>query len=160
MIFLFLLTNALLGLPGPAPTAPGVNASAVFTADAPAGNETALEAVQQRRNRFVGLVKRGLFERFDDAKQEAIFKRNDPSHSVHEPGPLEDEAIASTARETLAAAYAKLGLKPRITCASGKLSITILPDDPATAASVIDAVLGLDGVQIITAALPPSLRMP
>ena len=142
------------------PTATGSKASVAFTAAAPADGGTTVEAVQQRRNQFVGLVKKGLFERFDDSKQEAVFKRNDPSPSVHEPGPLEDEAIASAARATLAAVYAKLGLKPRLTCTSGKLSITNLPDDPVMAASVIDAILGLDGVQIIGAALPPSLRMP
>ena len=171
IIFLLFLTNVLSGLQEPTsqranpvlpqvPATAGSKASSVFTADAPADHGATAEAVQQRRNQFVGLVRKGLFERFDDAKQEAVFKRNDPSHSVHEPGPLEDEAIASAARATLAALYAKLGLKPRLTCTSGKLSIDNLPDDPVTAASVFDAVLGLDGVQTVGAALPPSLRMP
>ena len=173
IIFLLLLTNVLSGLleptshaantilpRGQVPAATGSKATLVFTAEAPADHGTTVEAVQQRRNQFVGLVKKGLFERFDDAKQEAVFKRNDPSHSVHEPGPLEDEAIASAARATLAEVYARLGLKPRLTCTSGKLSIDHLPDDPVVAASVVDALLGLDGVQTVGAALPPSLRMP
>ncbi len=173
IIFLLLLTKVLPGLleptshatipimqRGQVPGTAGSKAALAFTADAPADNEAAAEAVQQRRNQFVGLVKKGLFERFDDAKQEAVFKRNDPSHSVHEPGPLEDEAIASAARAALVAVYAKIGLKPRLTCTSGKLSIDNLPDDPAVAASVVDAVLGLDGVQTVAATLPSSLRMP
>ena len=173
MTFLLLLASVLSGLPGspsglaaPAPepakkwVPAGWTASPVFTAQAPAGTGTTPEAVQQRRSQFVGFIKRGLFERFDDSRQEVIFKRNDPSHSVHEPGPLEDEAIASAAREALAADYAKLGLKARLTCTSGKLSIGSLPDDPAAAAAIIDTVLALDGVQTVAATLPPSLRMP
>ena len=135
-------------------------ATSVFTADAPAGSELTPEAVQQRRSQFVGLVRMGLFERFDDARQEVIFKRNDPTHSVHEPGPLEDEAIASAARESLATLYARLKLKPRLSCTSGKLAIGNLPDDPIMAATVIDTVLALDGVQTVSATLPPSLRTP
>ena len=95
-----------------------------FTADAPAAVEMTPEAVRQRRNRFVSLVKMGTFDRFDDARQEAIFKRNDPARPVREPGPLEDEAIASATREALAAEYGKLGLKPRLTCAAGNSSST------------------------------------
>ena len=158
MTFLLLLANVFFGLP--ASPSGRVQTTPAFTAQAPAGSGTTQEAVQQRRSRFVGLVKMGLFERFDDSRREVIFKRNDPSRSVHEPGPLEDEAIASAAREALAAEYAKRGLKVRVTCTAGRLSIASLPDDPAAAASVIDTVLALDGVQTVTATLPLNLRMP
>ena len=74
---------------------------------------------------------------------------------------MEDEAIASAAREALAVEYAKLGLKVRVTCASGKaVPSASLPDDPAAAAAAIDTVLALDGVQTVTATLPLNLRMP
>ena len=161
MTSLFLLTILLSGTPRPSSSAKPAEAasSRIFAAEAPAGEQTP-EAVQQRRRDFVRLVKMGLFERFDEARQEAVFKRSDPPRSVHDPGPLEDEAIASAAREALAADYAKLGLKPRLTCTAGKLSLGNLPDDPAKAAAVIDTILTLDGVQTVAAALPPPLRMP
>ena len=169
MTFLLLLANLLFGVRTPAlperprrdaATTAACAAQPVFTADAPGGSEATSDALQQRRSQFIELVKTGVFERFDDSRQLVLFKRNDPSRAAHEPGPLEDEAIASAARDSLAPVYAKLKLRLRVSCKSGKLSIGSLPDDPAAAASVMDMILVLDGVQTVAAALPVSLRLP
>jgi hypothetical protein len=141
-------------------TPPEATPGGVHALPADAGIDTTPDDVQRRRTEFVKLIKLGLLERFDDARQEVVFKRGEPPRSSHVPGPLEDEAIASAVRETLGREYGKLGFKPIVTCAAGKISLANLPKDTTAAASVIDTLLGLDGVERVAAVLPPSLRMP
>lgn len=108
---------------------------------------------------FVQAVKEGTLVGFDEATGSVTFRPTKPGDLSHEPGPMEDEVIASAVRAGAVADQSLRGVKVKVECQGGTLRIAEGNADAVQLAALIQLALGVDGVRSVCAELPHGLRM-
>lgn len=123
------------------------------------GRSDAKRPLLDSRATFVGMVKDGRFVAFDEARGTVTFRPIKTADTPHEPGPMEDEVMASAVRAAAAEDTALRGLKVAVECRAG--SVKVNAGSSATAgqtAELIQLALNEEGVRQVNANLPKGLR--
>lgn len=112
------------------------------------------------RENFVGLIKQGTLVGFDEALGVVTFRPLKPPDTLHQPGLMEDEVIASALRAAVVGNGLLRGLKVKVECQAGALQVSAGASATALqTAELIQLALNEDGVRQVRAGLPTSLKM-
>lgn len=112
------------------------------------------------RAALVSMMKEGQLVAFDEALGTVTFRPLKPADTPHEPGPMEDEVIASALRAAAAGDAGLRGLKVTAECQAGALRVNAGPAATlAQTAGLITLALNEAGVRQVSATLPKSLKM-
>lgn len=117
-------------------------------------------SVSDSRATFISMVKGGQLVGFDEALGTVTFRPLKPEDTPHEPGPMEDEAMASVLRAATAESNELHGLKVSVECRAGCLTVNAgTSASVAQTAELIKLALQDSGMRQVSASLPKSLKM-